>query len=157
MKIKSLIENVVAILYFVFVMWVFLLLFTFQPLLFIDEVKTITSTGFGTSKNDFMIIGAAGLVIGISLFVPAIRKMYYKLPWLYPYIKIMYINFIIMGIATLILNYGYEIQNRKRQITFFVIMIVQIIICRLGMCIYFNRRSIKHIGGEANERYETYE
>lgn len=111
------------------------------------DIQTIRSSGFSTTNIGLQLIGILGLFIGLSLLVPALRKMYYKLPWLYSYVKIFYVNIVIMSIATLILNYGYEVQNSKRHSIFFVLMVLQMVICRIGMCIYFNKKPVQYIGG----------
>lgn len=112
------------------------------------DIQTIRSSGFSTTNIGLQLIGVLGLFIGLSLLVPALRKMYYKLPWLYSYVKIFYVNIVIMSIATLILNYGYEVQNSKRHSIFFILMVLQMVICRIGMCIYFNKKPVQYIGGQ---------
>jgi len=59
----------------------------------------------------------------------------------------MYINGLIFTVAVLILNYGYEVQNSVRHTQFFILMIAQMIVCRLAMCFYFYKRPVKFVGG----------
>jgi len=146
-KLKSNLGNIASIIYFVVVMWWMLLLLAIVPLTLFGDIKTIRSSGFSAPNVGIMFMGLFGLFIGISLLIPAFRKMYYKLPWLFPYVKILYVNLVIMGVATLILNYGYEVQSSTRHMSFFMVMIAQIVICRIAMCIYFNKKTVKYIGG----------
>jgi biotin transporter BioY len=71
--------------------------------------------------------------------------MYYALPWLYPFTKIFFADLVILNIGLTILNIGYEVDNSARHTTAFVLMIVQIIVCRIAMCIYFKLRPVRHI------------
>jgi len=146
-RLKTLLGSTAAFLYFIFVMWWILLLLAFVPLGLFMDIQTIRSSGFSTTNIGTAFIGILGLFIGLSLLIPAFRKMYYKFPWLFPYVKIFYVNVVIMSVATLILNYGYEIQSSTRHTKFFILMLVQIVVCRFAMCIYFNKKPVKYIGG----------
>jgi hypothetical protein len=64
----------------------------------------------------------------------------------------MYLNLIIMSIAVALLNYGYEVQNPARHTLFFILMIIQIIIFRLLMSLYFSRNRVPYIGGNSDEQ-----
>lgn len=150
-KLKSFLGNIAALVYFLTVMWWVLLLLMFVPLGLFSEIDTVLSSGFATTNIGATFIGIFGLFIGLSLLIPAFRKMYYKLPWMFPFVKILYPNVVIMSIATMLLNYGYEVQSPARHTLFFVLMIVQIILCRALMCIYFSRNKVQYIGGDTNE------
>lgn len=149
---KGFLGNAAAVLYFLAVMWWVLLLLIFVPLGLMFDINTILSSGFSTSSIGTTFIEIFGLFIGLSLLIPAFRKIYYKLPWVFPFVKIFYLNVIIMSIATMLLNYGYEVQNQTRHTIFFILMICQIIICRGLMCIYFHRKKVQYIGGYNNEQ-----
>ncbi len=149
--LKGLVGNIAAVIYFLTVMWWILLLLILVPMILISDINTIRSSGFSTSNAGTAFIGIFGLFIGLSLIVPAFRKMYYKLPWMFPFVKILYPNVIIMSIAIGLLNYGYEIQSPARHTLFFIVMIGQIIVCRALMSIYFNRKQVQYVGGSANE------
>lgn len=150
-KLKSALGSAVAVIYFIAVMWWLLLLLLLVPIMSFSDIKAIRDSGFSTSNVSLTFIGVFGFLIGLSLLIPPCRKMYHKLPWLFPYVKILFIDVIIMGIAITILNFGYEVQSNLRHNTFFVFMVAQIIICRILMCIYFSRNKAYHIGGSANE------
>jgi hypothetical protein len=95
-------------------------------------------------NNAASFIGLCGLIIGPSLVIPTLRKMYRALPWLYPLIKIFYIDLIILNIGIAILNYGYQVDNAIRHTLYFALMIIQVSACRIAMCIYFKLRPVKH-------------
>lgn len=149
-RLKTYLGGTAAFLYFIFVMWWVILLLILSPMMLFTDIHTIRESGFSTSNVGVALIGMLGLFIGLSLLIPSIRKMYYKLPWLFPLVKILFVDVIIVGIAVSILNYGYEIRNTTRHNVFYILMIGQIIISRIAMCIYFNRRPVNHIGGEIN-------
>lgn len=150
-RFKRLLGSTSAFLYFVLVMWWVIFLLIFSPLMLVSDIQVIRESGFATANTGLPLIGILGLFIGLSLLIPAFRRMYYKLPWLFPLVKILFIDVVIMGIAITILNYGYEIQSAIRHTIFYVLMIMQIVICRLGMCLYFHKRPAKFLGGELDE------
>lgn len=151
-KPKSFFGSVAALVYFLTVMWWVLLLLPFVVLMLFTDIGVIRSSGFSTVNTGISFIAIFGLLLGLSLLIPAFRKMYYKLPWLFPYVKIMYLNLIIMSIAVALLNYGYEVQNPARHTLFFILMIIQIIIFRLLMSLYFSRNRVPYIGGNSDEQ-----
>jgi hypothetical protein len=151
-KPKSFFGSVAALIYFLTVMWWVLLLLPFVVLMLFTDIGVIRSSGFSTVNTGISFIAIFGLLLGLSLLIPAFRKMYYKLPWLFPYVKIMYLNLIIMSIAVTLLNYGYEVQNPARHTLFFILMIIQIIIFRLLMSLYFSRNRVPYIGGNSDEQ-----
>lgn len=143
-KLKRLLGSTVAAIYFIFPMSLVLLLLLFMPVGFLSDVSSIRNSGFAGPDTTLSFIGLSGLVIGLSLLIPPLRKMYHALPWLYSFVKIFFINLVILSIGLSILNYGYQVVNESRHLTFFIIMIVQVVICRLGMSIYFKLRPIKN-------------
>ncbi len=149
-KLKNLLGNTAAAIYFLAVMWWMLIMLIFAPIGLFSDINTILKSGFSTSNIGPAFIGVFGLFIGLSLLIPAFRKMYYKLPWIFPFVKILYPNVVIMSIATMLLNYGYEVQSPLRHNLFFIIMICQIIVCRALMCIYFSKKQVQYIGGDTD-------
>lgn len=147
-KIKNLLGYIIATIYFIFPMSLILLMLTFMPIFFLTDVSTVRSSGFAGQNTAGLFIGMCGLFTGVSLLVPPLRKMYRVLPWLYSFVKIFYVNLIILCIGLLILNFGYQTQNDARHTVFFILMILQVVICRLAMCIYFKTKPAKTI----NER-----
>lgn len=146
-KLKNLLADFAAIIYFLAVMMWVLLLLALVPIIIFSDISIIFKSGFATSNTGTAFIGLFGLAIGISMLIPAFRRMYYKLPWMFPFVKIMYLNVIIMSVAVMLLNYGYEVQSPSRHKLFVIIMICQIIVSRILMCIYFYKRKVRHIGG----------
>lgn len=151
-KLKGFLGNTAAVIYFLAIMWWILLMLIFVPIGLISDINTIRSSGFSTSNTGAAFIGIFGLFIGLSLLIPAFRIMYYKLPWMFPFVKILYSNVIIMSVAAMLLNYGYEVQSPARHTLFFSVMIGQIIICRAFMCIYFSRKKVQSMGGDTVEK-----
>lgn len=149
-KFMSILGNAAAILYFLFVMWWVIFMLIFLPIVLMADIGIVRSSGYSIASPGATYIGMLGLFIGLSLLIPAFRKMYYKLPWMFPLVKISFLNLIIMSIADMLLNYGYEVQSPARQDLFFVIMICQIVISRVLMCVYFNKKKVQFIGGNAN-------
>lgn len=144
-KLKGLVGSIAAAIYFVFPMSVVLLLLIFMPFVFLTDVSSVTNSGFAGPNNATALIGVCGLFIGLSLLIPPLRKMYRALPWLYSFTKIFYVNLIIINIGLTILNIGYQVKNNARHTTFFILMIVQIVICRIAMCIYFKLKPVRQM------------
>jgi hypothetical protein len=151
-KLIDVLGNIAAVIYFLVVMLLVIMFLIIAPILLIISIKDILVSGFSKEDLGMIYIVFPGLFIGISLFIPAFRRMYYKLPWLFPFVKILYLNDIILSIATMLLNYGYEVQDSARHTLFLFIMIGQIIICRVLMCIYFRKKKVQYIGGKTYER-----
>jgi ABC-type sugar transport system permease subunit len=144
-KLKSLLGNIVATIYFIFPMCLVLLMLIFMPIFFLTDVSTVRSSGFAGANTSTAFIGICGLFIGLSLLIQPLKKMYRVLPWLYSFIKIFYVNLIILSIGLTILNIGYQVQNDARHTMFFILMIVQVVVCRISMCIYFKLKPVEHI------------
>ena len=142
-KLKSLLGSMGAVLYFVFLMSFVILLLVFYPIMFPSEVSSIRDSGFAGPNNATSFIGVCGLIIGLSTLIPPLRKMYYAFPWLYSFVKIFFVNLIILCIGITILNYGYQTVNEARHTLFFTLMIIQIIVSRIAMCIYFKIKPVK--------------
>lgn len=134
-----------ATIYFIFPMCFVLLLLIFIPISFISDVNSVRDSGFAGPNSAAPIIGMCGIFIGISLLIPLFRRMYRVLPWLYSFVKIFFVNLIILSIGITILNQGYQVNNNARHAKFFILMIVQIVICRIAMCIYFKLKPVKHV------------
>lgn len=149
-KLIGFLGKMAIVIYFFSVMLPIILMLIFVPLILISEIGTIREAGFATSSIGTTFISVSGLFIGISLLVPAFRIMYYKLPWMLPLVKILFIDVVILSIGVMILNFGYEIQSETRHTLFFVLMLIQLILCRAAMCIYFNKNKVQWIGDDIN-------
>jgi hypothetical protein len=147
-RLKSILGSTAAAVYFIFPMSFILLILLFTPLMFLSDVSAVRNSGFAGPNSAGAMIGASGLVLGLSLLIPPLRKMYKVFPWLYSFTKIFYMDLIIFNISSTILNYGYEINNPARHTVFYVLMIIQIIVCRAAMCIYYKKRPERHFEEE---------
>ena len=126
-------RSVFAFLFFILIMlWIIVILF-FAPFIIIDEIATVITTGFAVQNSQWALLGVASLFIWLSLVVPVFRPMYYRLPWLFAFVKIFLLNYLILSVALAIINFGYEVQNPGRHILFLFLMILQIVLCRLAM------------------------
>lgn len=144
-KLKSLLGSTAAAIYFIFPMSFIILLLLIMPFGFLTEVGAMRNSGFAGPNTTSSFIGLCGLTIGLSLLIPPLRKMYWVLPWLYSFTNIFYVNLIILNIGIAILNYGYQVDSEARHTLFFILMIAQIVVCRIIMCFYYKIRPIKPI------------
>ncbi len=137
MKVLS---NLLAILWFFGVLLWTLVLGTLAILIILfSDIIVMLKSGFSTSILGFAFCFLVGLVLAITGWVPAFRKCYYKLPWLYPYSMMMLMNLFILSIAEAILAKGFSVISTPRHIFAIVLMVIQVIICRGLMCIYLNK------------------
>jgi hypothetical protein len=143
--LKNLLGNIIAAIYFVCPMSLVLLMLIFMPLVFIGYVIAVRSSGFAGLNSGVPAIEVCGLLIGLSLLIPPLRRMYRKLPWLFPLVEVLFINLVIMGIAMCILNKGYEVVDTSHQAKFFILMIVELIVGRIAACMFFKFKPIKYI------------
>lgn len=140
---KRWISNIAAVLWFFgVVIWMLLMLF-FTLIMLPSDITSIIDSGFGIQSMGFAFLLIFSFVFGITMFVPAFRKCFRKLPWLYPYITILTANVTILAIGIEILNYGYQVQSDTRHTLFLVLMIVQIIVCRIAMCIFCHKKPMR--------------
>lgn len=137
------ISNIAAIIWFFAVLIWWLLLLPIFILMIPSAMDTIIKSGFETSRVGGMGVFFCSLVFAITLLVPAFRKCFKVMPWLYPYTTILLTDLIILSIAEELLNFGYQVQNDTRHTVFIVLMIIQIIVCRLAMGWYFYKKPMK--------------
>ena len=129
---KNVISNILAILWFFGVLiWTILTLFM--------DILGMLKTGFTTSTIGFAFLFIACFVFAITGWVPAFRRCYYKLPWLYPLSMMLTMHLGILSIAEIILAKGFEVISTPRHVVAIVIMIIQVIVCRAVMCIYLKK------------------
>jgi lysylphosphatidylglycerol synthetase-like protein (DUF2156 family) len=137
---KNAISNILAILWFFGVlMWTVISLFIGNIMIFFMDIVGMLKTGFTTSTIGFAFLFIAGLVFAITGWVPAFRRCYYKLPWLYPLSMMLTMHLGILSIAETILAKGFEVISTPRHVATIVIMIIQVIVCRVLMCIYLKK------------------
>ena len=137
---KNAISNILAILWFFGVLiWTVLFLFIGNIMIFFMVIVGMLKTGFATSTIGFAFLFIAGLVFAITGWVPAFRRCYYKLPWLYPLSMMLTMHLGILSIAETILAKGFAVISTPRHVAAIVIMIIQVIVCRALMCIYLKK------------------
>ncbi len=141
-RTSSIAGNAIAIIYFVLVMWWVIILLAIVPVMLFTDINTVLESGFATTDIGLTFMGIFGLFIGLSLLIPPCRRIYHKLPWLYTYVRILFLDVIIMCIALTILNRGYEVQSEARHSLFFTLMVAQIVLCRVAMCIYLRKKPV---------------
>lgn len=137
MKILS---NLFAIIWFFGVLlWTLFFGTIFILMIFFGDIVGMLKSGFSTSTVGFATCCLTGLIFAITGWVPAFRKCYYKLPWLYPYSMIMMMHLFILSIAEAILAKGFSVISTPRHVAAIIIMVIQIIVCRAVMCIYLKK------------------
>ncbi len=146
---KNILSNIFAFLWFFGVLgWVVLLMLIAVPMIFFMDIIGMINTGFATSTIGFAFVFMAGFVLAITGWVPAFRRCYIKLPWLYPLSSILMVHLVILSIAEEILAKGYAVINTSRHTIAIILMIVQIILCRIAMCVYFKKKPLIMKKGE---------
>lgn len=137
---KNKIANIFAVLWFFgVVIWTLLLMvFVILGIIF-GDIVVMLKTGFSSSTIGFVFLFLTGLVFGITGWVPAFRRCYYKLPWLYPLSMMLTMDLLIISIAEAILAKGFQVINAPRHMATIIIMILQVIICRAVMCVYLKK------------------
>lgn len=140
---KRRISNIAAILWFFGVLIWMLLMLPITILMLPSDITSILESGFGTQPIGFTFLLMFGLIFGITMLVPAFRKCFYKLPWLYPYITILTADITILAIGIEILNYGYQVQSDSRHTIFLILMIAQIVVCRIALCIFCHKKPMR--------------
>lgn len=137
---KRIIGNIFAVLWFFGVMiWVILFVALVDiMIIFMDIIGPIKS-GFSSTTIGFIVLFIAGLVFALTGWIPAFRKCYYKLPWLYPTCMILTMHLFILSVAETIIYKGYTVISTPRHIAAVIIMIIQLIVCRAVMCWYLKK------------------
>lgn len=137
---KNKIANIFAVLWFFgVVIWTLLLMvFVILGIIF-GDIVVMLKTGFSSSTIGFVFLFLTGLVFGITGWVPAFRRCYYKLPWLYPLSMMLTMDLLIISIAEAILAKGFQVISAPRHMATIIIMILQVIICRAVMCVYLKK------------------
>lgn len=148
-KLKDLLGGTIAAIYFIFPMSFVFIILLFTPLMFFSDVNVIRTSGFAGPNLAISIISVTGIFIGISLLIPALRKMYNVFPWLYSFVNIFFVTTVILNLGLAILNFGYEMNNPTRHTIFFILMILFVVVGRLAMCYYFWRNPV-NIGERSN-------
>jgi len=147
---KNWISNIAAILWFFGVLLWALLLLPLAMMMLPTDIPIILESGFSTQTIGYVFLAGFGLIFGITMLVPAFRKCFRKLPWLYPYITTLTADVTIICIGVELLNYGYQVQSDSRHTLFLWLMIGAMVLLRITMCIYFHKRPTR----KAREKHE---
>lgn len=137
---KNAISNILAVVWFFGVLlWTVLFEAIVLLMIFFSDILGMLKSGFSTSTVGLVFCFVAGLVLAITGWVPAFRRCYYKLPWLYPFSMIITMDLLIVSIAEEILAKGFSVISTPRHVVTIILMIVQIVVCRLAMCWYLKK------------------
>lgn len=148
--IKTWISNIAAVLWFFGVLLWALLMLPLVMMILPTDISTILKSGFSTQTIGYIFLAGFGLIFAITMLVPAFRKCFHKLPWLYPYITTLMADFTIIHIGIELLNYGYQVQSDSRHTLFLWLMISVMVVLRVVMCIYFHKKPMRI----ARDKYE---
>ena len=142
-KKLDILSKVLAILWFfgVLLETIVLMLFT-NLMIFLSNIVGVLRSGFATSCVGFIMLFLFSLIFALTGIVPAFRKCYYKLPWLYPLSMIMIMHLTILSFAEYILSVGFSVMDQQRHVISILVMIAVVVICRIIMCIYLKRRPL---------------
>ena len=143
LALKERYSNFVAFLWFFCVLFWALLLFPLVLISYPRDICIILNSGYGIGTTGTAFLLLSCLIFGITMITKPLRKFFYKLPWLYPYIVILTLDSAIFSIGIELLNYGYQVQNSLRHTKFFVFMIIQLVVCRIIMCVFCYKKSMR--------------
>lgn len=140
---KRVISNIAAAFWFFYMVFCMALALPFATIEVSKNIKTIVECGFSVQSEGTILLMIFGFVFGITMLVPAFRKCFHVLPWLYPYITILTADLAILAIGIEILNYGYQVQSDARHTFFFWLMIAQMVVCRIVLCIFCHKKPMR--------------
>lgn len=108
------------------------LLVILAPIYFIFDVSRffINGTINNTCLTMLYVFGVFG---GASMLIPVVRKSYDIVPWMYFFVKVIFLDLMIMGVT---LKSIFIINNQEISL---LIMLLIFIILRIIMCIYVSR------------------
>ncbi len=140
---KKWISNIAAVLWFFGVLVWMLLMLPIIIMLLPSDISTIIESGFAKQTVGFIFLMIFGFIFGITMLVPAFRKCFRKLPWLYPYITVLMADLTILSMGIELLNYGYQVQSDSRHTFFRWLMFVVVVVLRSAMCIYLHKKPMR--------------
>lgn len=134
------IANIIAALWF-FGVLIWALLFGVFALIMIPfyDIAEMISSGYPKSTEGLIFCFLLGIIFSLTGLVPVLRKAYYKLPWLYPFTMMLFMDLFILSIAEMILAKGFAIDSRFHHVMAIIVMSIQIIACRIAMSKYLKR------------------
>lgn len=134
------IANIIAILWFCGVL-IWALLFGVFALIMIPcyDIAGMLNSGYSKSTEGLIFCFILGIIFSITGLIPVFRKVYYKLPWLYPFSTMLIMNLFILSIAETILAKGFAIDSTLHHVMAIIVMSMQIIACRIAMSKYLKK------------------
>lgn len=138
----------VATWYFYIFMLPVLLVMPFVVAMTWSDIGVVLDSGFAGSSS-LAVLGSIGLFIGLSATIPALRVVYYRLPWLLSYVQVLFFDIVIMLGGYEILNYGYQEVDDARHMLFKILMIAWLAVGRIVQCIWFSKNPVEYVGGDA--------
>lgn len=147
-KLFSMLGNLCLVLFFLPCILTVVVILLFAPLIAVMAINTVITTGFSTPMAMNALVLVCALLLFPTLLWSKLRKMYYNLPWLFPYVKIMFVNAVLLMVGEMILNYGYESVDESRHTLFYGLMVAWFIAARAIECYFFHRNPEKYIGGK---------
>lgn len=137
---KRFLSNLLAILWFFgVIIWVLLFIAFVDIMIIFADILGPIQSGFSTTTIGFAVLFVVGFVFALTGWIPPFRKCYYKLPWLYPACMILTMDLFILSVAETIINNGYEVMSTPRHIISIIIMLIQLIVCRIIMSWYLKK------------------
>ena len=137
---KKMLSNIITTIWFWWIMLGTLILGVFMILgILFSDILVMLKSGFSTSTVGFAVLAVLGIVYAVTGWVPVFRNVYYKYPWLYSFTIIMMMHLAILSIAEEILSIGFSVISTPRHIATIIIMVIQVIVCRLIMCVYLKK------------------
>ncbi len=140
---KRFLSNLLAILWFFgVIIWVLLFVALVDIMIIFMDILGPIQSGFSTTTIGFIVLFVAGFAFALTGWIPPFRKCYYKLPWLYPASMILTMHLFILSVAETIINKGYTVMSTPRHVISIIIMIIQLVVCRVIMCWYLKKHSM---------------
>ena len=123
----------------------------FVGLLLLADLLSVLNTGViltsGFSNTSVMhVVGLCTFFISPSFIIPGLRRMYYRLPWLEPFIKYLLIDSTILCLGYEILNFGFQVVDPGRHTLFIGLAVAWLIGARLVQCTIMTKRPIQFAG-----------
>jgi len=134
---------------FLLIMGFPLYLVTTAPYKTIEDILAIYHTGYALIDSGYMLLGVIFSIplIGISFIFAPTRRIYYRMPWLLPFIILFSVNLLILSISYLIINTGFYVLDEDRTALYSLFMIGQLLLSRLLLSIWLYKKPITHLGG----------
>ncbi|NIZ47641.1 hypothetical protein PVA44_06935 (plasmid) [Entomospira nematocerorum] len=146
-RTSEIILNFIAILYFIVFMSLFIVVLAVLPSMTWSNIKMIRSTGFSMPNNDVVVMLAmSAFFMGLASWIPGLRRIYKKLPWLMAFFKIFFFNSLLFIIALYVMNYGYSVIDAHRNTIFYILTLCILVAGRLLLGLYAMSHSIERIG-----------